>query len=338
MSTSLKDISEKLNLSATTVSWVLSGQADTRRVGLATRDKVLKCAKEMDYQPNLIARTLKTGKTKTIGLLVPFLTDFFFASVVNAIEAEADKLGYTLMIGTSQANKKKEKQMLQMMRARQVDGIIVAPTKLNRMEFEDFQEEGYPFVLFDRFFVDMDTNYVLVDNEDSSYQLVKHLTEQGYKKIALITTEAHLQIIQQRCDGYSRALADAGLESNPNLYGLVEYMNTEKSITPALDKIFQTTPDVDGFFFVSHRLALEAFLYFHEKGIDVKRFGLACIHEVSEFKILAPHINVARMPAEDIGKNAVRILCDHIDQKISSKKKPKNECTKMILPCSLKLH
>ncbi|KAA6320250.1 Catabolite control protein A [termite gut metagenome] len=338
MSASLKDIADKLNVSTTTVSWVLSGQSDNRRVGIGTREKVLKCAKEMNYQPNLIARSLNTGKTNTIGVLIPSIIDFFFASVVKEIEAEAGKLGYTLMICTSQSDKEREIQMLKMMRAKQVDGIIVAPTKLNRMEFEDFLKESYPFVLFDRFFADMDTNYVLVDNENSSYRLVKHLTEQGRKKIALITTESHLQIIKLRCEGYMRALTDAGLEAGPNLYGLVEYMDSEKNITPALDKIFQTTPDVDGFFFVSHTLALGAFLYLHEKGIDINKYGLACIHEVSEFKILAPQINVAVMSMEGIGKNAVRILHDNIEHVSKYKKKRKYECSQLILPCTFKLH
>jgi LacI family transcriptional regulator len=164
------------------------------------------------------------------------------------------------------------------------------------------------------------------------------LTEQGRKKIALITTESHLQIIQLRCEGYRRALTDAGLEVSPDLYGLVEYMDSEKNITHALDKIFQTAPDVDGFFFVSHTLALATFLYFHEKGLDVNKYGLACIHEVSEFKILAPQINVARMSVEDIGQNAVRILCDNIEHINKYKKKKKYEYNKMILPCALKLH
>ncbi|MDR0843614.1 MAG: LacI family transcriptional regulator [Tannerella sp.] len=338
MRASLKDIAEKLNVSTTTVSWVLSGQSDVRRIGAAVQEKVLKCAKEMNYQPNLIARSLNTGKTNTIGLIIPSITDFFFASVVKEIEVEAGKLGYTLMICTSQSDKERETKMLRMMRAKQVDGIIIAPTKLNHVEFEDFLKEGYPFVLFDRFFTNINTNYVLVDNENSSYRLVKHLTEQGRKKIALITTESHLQIIELRCEGYRRALKDAGLDADPNLYGWVEYMDSEKNITPALDKIFRTTPDVDGFFFVSHTLALGAFLYFHEKGINVNKYGLACIHEVSEFKILAPKINVAIMSVEGIGKNVVRILHDNIEHVNRYKKKKEYMCSKMILPCTLKLY
>jgi LacI family transcriptional regulator len=190
--------------------------------------------------------------------------------------------------------------------------------------------------LFDRFFSDMDTNYVLVDNENSSYRLVRHLTEKGRKKIALITTESHLEIIRLRCEGYRRAIADASLDIDPNLQGVVEYINSERHISPVLDKIFQTTPDVDGFFFVSHTLALAAFLYFREKKICLKNYGFACIHETSAFHFLDTDINIARMPVEDIGKNAVRILCDNIAH-VSNKKKPLYVYSKMILPCTLNL-
>jgi LacI family transcriptional regulator len=139
MSVSLKDIAKKLNVSATTVSWVLSGQlADNKRVGDAMREKILKCAKEMNYQPNLIARSLNTGRTNIIGLIIPSITDPFFSSVVKEIEAEAGKLGYTLMICTSQSDKEREIKMLKLLRAQQVDGIIISTTKLKRVEFEDF--------------------------------------------------------------------------------------------------------------------------------------------------------------------------------------------------------
>jgi LacI family transcriptional regulator len=291
----------------------------------------------MNFQPNLLARSWRTGKSNTIGLIIPSIADSFFASVVKEIEAEAFRLGYTLMICSSESDEKREIKMLKMMKAKRVDGIIVAPTKRTRIEFEDFMKEDYPFVLFDRYFSDMETNYVLVDNEESSYQLVRHLANQGRKKIALISTESHLKIINLRCAGYLRAITDAGFGVDPNLQGVVGYINSEKDITPVLDEIFRTTPDVDGFFFVSHTLALSAFLYFREKKIDVKNYGFACIHEVSAFKFLDANISVARMPVEDIGKNAVRILHNNIAYINDSNEKKPYVCCKMIFPCTLKL-
>jgi LacI family transcriptional regulator len=184
----------------------------------------------------------------------------------------------------------------------------------------------------------MESNYVIIDNENSSYQLVKHLAEKGRKKIAIITTNPHLETMNMRYEGYKKALTETDREINPELYGFVEYDGYEKKIVPILDNIFKKVPDVDAFFFTTHILALEAFLYFNEKGIDIngKGYSLACIHEVSAFRILSPNINVARMPVEDIGKNAVKILHDNIEA-IRNDKKQAYPFNKMVLPCALKL-
>ncbi|GHT63526.1 catabolite control protein A [Bacteroidia bacterium] len=334
----LKDIAKELGLTSTTVSWVLSGQGDKRAISLETQKKVMKYAKTVNYQPNLLARGLNSGKSETIGLVVPSISDTFYSSITKEIEHEAEKLGYSLIICSSESEKEREIRMINMLKSKQVDGIIIAPTKRSRKQFDTFLKESFPFVLFDRFFSDMDSNYVIIDNENSSCQLVKHLVEQGRKKIAIITTNPHLETLNMRYNGYKKALTDSGMEINPNLYGFVEYENYEKNIIPVLDNIFENVPDVDGFFFTTHILALEAFLYFHDRNIDIngKGYGLACIHEVSAFRILSPNISVARMPVEDIGKNAVRILYDNIEY-VGKHKKQNYPCSKMILPCTLKL-
>ena len=338
MHTSLKEIANNLQVSTATVSWVLSGQGTARGIGNATQKKVLRYAKEVGYVPNLLARGLNTGITNTIGIVIPSISDLFYSSIVREIELESEKLGYSLMICSSESEKEREMRMIKMLRSKQADGIIIAPTKRSRTDFENFLQEDYPFVLFDRFFSDMDTNYVIIDNESSSYQLVKHLVNKGRKKIAIITTNPHLETLNMRYMGYKRALQDSGLEVNPDLYGFVEYVDYEKNIYDVLDVIFQKVPDVDGFFFTTHILALEAFCYFHERNRDVNRqFGLACIHEVSAFRVLAPGISVARMPVEAIGKNAVRILHDNIEYLRSQDKAPYVH-NKMILPCTIKLH
>ncbi|GHT18251.1 catabolite control protein A [Bacteroidia bacterium] len=334
----LKDVAKELGLTSTTVSWVLSGQGDKRAISLETQRRVLQYAKKVNYRPNLIARSLLTGKSESIGLIIPSISDTFYSSITKEIEHEAEKLGYSLIICSSESEKEREIRMINMLRSKQVDGIIIAPTKRSRKQFDIFLKESFPFVLFDRFFSDMDSNYVIIDNEDSSCQLVKHLVEQGRKKIAIITTNPHLETLNMRYTGYKKALTESGMEINANLYGCVEYENYKNDIISVLDRIFESVPDVDGFFFTTHILALEAFLYFHDKNIDINGdgYGLGCIHEISAFRILSPNISVARMPVEDIGKNVVRILHDNIEYVRQNEKKDYSY-SKMILPCALKL-
>jgi len=323
---SLKDIAAALNLSTTTVSWVLAGKSKEKAISLATSDRVLKCAEELNYQPNFLARSLNSGISHTIGLILPSIGDEFYSMLAKEIELEAEKDGFGLMICSSESELNRENRMIETLRSKQVDGIILAPTKLSNVKIHGFLNDSFPFVLIDRYYPDIDTNYVIIDNEHSSYTLVKHLIEKGHKKIAIITTNPHLFTLNLRCLGYRKALVENGLTVNPDLYGEVGFYNYDQDIVQVLDAIFKKVPDVDGFFFATHILALEAFRYFHKKGIDINNnFGLACIHEVPTFSVLAPKMNIAKMPVQKIGSEAVKILIKEIKaQKIKRSIKNNN--------------
>ena len=130
-------------------------------------------------------------------------------------------------------------------------------------------------------------------------------------------------------------MQEANLPVDPDLYGEVTFVDYEKNVFKTLDQIFSKVPDVDGFFFTTHILALEAFRYFYEKGINInKGYELACIHGVSAFRVLAPNMNIARMPIEEIGKNAVRILLGDIKYRLENSTE-KKEVETLVLPCSL---
>lgn len=336
MRASLKDIANELKLSKTTVSWVLSGQAQQKGISETTAKKVVEYASKMNYQPNLIARSLNTGTTKTIGLILPSISDSFYSEVAREIENEARKKGYSLMISSSESDKDREDEIIRLFKAKVVDGIIVAPTKRSKIEIQQLIDDSYPLVTIDRYFPELNATYIIINNRDSSYMLTKHLINKGCKKIAILTTNPHLTTMNQRKEGYEDALKESKMKINPNLYGEVTFVDYEKNVYNVLDNIFDKVPEVDSFFFTTHILALEAFQYFHDKGIK-PNFEFACIHEVPIFKILAPRINVARMPIEEIGKNAVNLLVEQIEFKRQKNKKHlhKFESKQLILSCSL---
>lgn len=335
MRKSLKDIAENLKLSQTTVSWVLSGKGDEKGISAATQEKVLKCAKQMNYQPNLLARSLNTGASGTIGLIIPDITDSFYSQIAKEIEMEAEKRGYTLMICSSESKIERESKMIRLFKAKQVDGIILAPTKRSRVEIEQLINESYPLVLFDRYFPELKTNYIIINNEGSSYELVKRMINNGAKKIVIVTTNSHLLTMNMRYEGYVRALLEERINIDPTLKAEIPFVGYKENITPILDNILKENPDVDGFFFTTHILALEAFLYFHNKGIDINNdIESACIHDLPSFRILAPKMHIARMPIEEIGKNAIRILINDIEAR--QKKSPQKSNTETLsIPCIL---
>ena len=316
MRTSLKDIAQKLHVSKTTVSWVLSGKGYEKGISPSTQEKIRTCAKEMNYHPNLLARSLNTGLSGTIGLILPDISDSFYSQMAKEIEIEVEKQGYSLMITSSGSEKEREERMIDLFRARQVDGIIIAPTKYSPTKIIQMKDEGYPFVTFDRYFPELKIPYVIIDNEESSYQLVNHLIQKGNQKIAIITTNSYLKTMSMRYDGYKRALENYQIPIETNLYGEVSFKNYQNNIVEVLERIIREVPDVNGFFFTTHILALEAFQYFHEKGIPFnQKYGLACIHDIPTFRVLAPQIHTARMPVEEMSQKLVNILTSQIKQK-----------------------
>ena len=128
--------------------------------------------------------------------------------------------------------------MIRLFRAKQVDGLIIAPTVRSGEEIRRLVDESFPFVVFDRRFPKLDTHCVLIDNERSSYALVRRLTEDGFRRIAVITTNPHLETMEARRAGYGRALADAGIAFVESLYGEVEFAGYERNLPGVLDRIF----------------------------------------------------------------------------------------------------
>lgn len=332
MGASLKDIAKKLNISITTVSWVLSDQGTQKRISKATQDKIWQYAKELNYRPNLLARGLNTGMTGTIGLILPSISDSFYSQVAKAIELEAENYGYTLMIGSSESELKRENRIIQMFKSKQIDGLIIAPTKYSKAEIKLLCEESYPFVLFDRYFEDMETNYILINNEECSYELVHRLILDGNRKIAILLTNPHLKIMEMRLNGYKRALDEAGIAFDPDLCGIVEFADFEKNIGAVLDNILEKRPDIDSIFFVTHVLAMDTFSHFQKRQINLRDLDMACIHEIPAFHLLVPHMKIAKMPVMEIGRNAVRILHQNI---VSKREMTPVEKEALVLKCDI---
>lgn len=319
MGVSLKDIAVQLNLSKTTVSWVLSGQGDRKGISPETQQRVMRRARELAYEPNLLARSLNSGVSKTIGLILPSISDGFYARVAQRIETEAEKAGYSLMIAGSNSQIERETAMLRLFRSKKADGIIIAPTQISEHEILRTIDNDYPIVLLGRYFSEVPIDRIVINDRESSYRLVHRLVAGGCRKIAILTPASRLPTMELRRQGYADALSDARIQVDPALSAEVSVVDHRLHVDRALDRIFETVPDVDGFFFATHILASEALRYFHDRGIDYNRLGLACMHEDPLFRILAPGMNVARFPVEEIGCQAVRMILDRIDGKHEAK-------------------
>ncbi|WP_337941778.1 LacI family DNA-binding transcriptional regulator [Parabacteroides sp.] len=316
MKVSLKDIAQALNLSKATISWILSGQGEAKGFSEATIKRVKEYADSVNYRPNQVARSLSLGTSNTLGLIIPFIGDTFYAQLAQAVETEAACNNYALFVCSSEGDGDKEYKLIQMLKSKQVDGIIVAPTKVSRKGIDLLTKDSLPFVLVDRYYPNVPTNYVIVNNSQSCYDLVYHIGKKGAKNIALLTTDVHLYVMKQRIEGYRKALRDLNLSNDLSLEVFVDRQNYKMDIVDKLDYLFSELPNVDGFFFSTHYLALEAIRYFIERNIDYKtKFQMGCFHETTSLDILAPRMSISRMPIHEMGVESVKILLESIQDK-----------------------
>lgn len=316
MKVSIKDIAQALNLSKATVSWILSGQGEAKGFSEATIKRVKEYAESVNYRPNLLARSLSLGTTNTIGLIIPFIGDTFYAQLVQAIESEAARNKYVLIVCSSEGDGEKEFELIKMLRSKQVDGIVIAPTKVSRKGVNLLLKDALPFVLVDRYFPNLDTNYVIVNNCQCCYDLTYHLVKKGSRRIAVITTDIHLYVMKQRLDGYRKALKDLEVSNDLELEVFVDRNCYKTDLAERLDCLFEDVPDVDGFFFSTHYLALEAIRYFINHKIDYHtRFHMGCFHDTAALDILCPEMSITRMPIEEMGVQAIQTLLENIKDK-----------------------
>lgn len=313
MGISLKDIAIAIGVSKTTVSWVLSGRGDEKKISMQMQEKIQTYARIHNYRPNLLAKSLNSGVSNTIGLIVPSIADEFYAQIARQVELEAEKYGYTVTFCSSEADPARETRLIQMLKARQVDGLIIAATKYSKDEIVTLKEEKFPFVLIDRFFPELEANYVIVDNQGGTYEVVKRLIANGRRKIAFLTTDTHLLVMQMRYDGYRQALEEALIEVDDRLVVCVSRSDYENDIIEKLNVLFQQNPDIDAFFFSTHYLGLESLRYLYKHCPEkVDEIGLGCFHGSPSFSILAPKMLIIMQPIDMIGRRSVDILIKSI--------------------------
>lgn len=209
---SLKDIAQKVGVSTALVSYVLNNKKEGR-INKDVAKKIKDTAKELNYRTNLLARSLKTNKTYTIGLIVADISSPFSSGMARIIEDEASKLNYTVIFGSSDENAQKFGKLIDIFLTRQVDGLIIAPPENAENQIAYLQQQGLPFVLFDRYCPSVNTNYVALDNYTAAYNAVTHMIETGCRRPALVTYNSTLFHMQERIRGYSAALKLAGIDA-----------------------------------------------------------------------------------------------------------------------------
>lgn len=304
MAASIKDVAKEAGVSIATVSRVLN---DVDVVNEETKKKVQEAIKKLGYRPNIVARSLKTQRTKTIGILVPDISSQFYPEVVRGAEDVANIYDYNIMLCNSDLDIEKEKEYLRVLKEKMVDGVIYMSSSLKPEILELIKELDLVTVLVETKDEDGLLPSVTIDSLQAAYEGTKYLIDKGNKRVGYIgVPKDSFNAWSMRYDGYEKALKEAGLEVNENLVYLHDLRT--KSGYDAVDTMVQSG-GVDAIFCASDELAMGAINALREKGIkvpdDVDVVGFNDIYTAS---IFYPKLTTISQPMYDMGSVAMRML------------------------------
>lgn len=330
MPTTMKDIARDLALSVVTVSKVLRNHPD---ISPATRKRVLQRAKELNYQPNLAARALATGRTDLIGLIVPDLVHPFFAQVAQGLSTKLSGQGYSLMISSSEENPALEKREIDQMMARRVDALILATVQSDLGSIQRLREDGIPFVLLDRKVPGFTANFVGIDDVMAGKIATTHLIEIGCKTIAHIGGR-EVSTAHDREVGYSMTMAKHRL-SLPMDYILKQGRGDVSGDAVGYDsmkKLLRLTPRPDGVFCFNDPIAIGAMRAILEADLKIpEEIAIVGCGNLHYDDMLRVPLSSVDQDSEGLGASAAKLALTIIKNKKKSGAAPKT----VLLPAKL---
>jgi len=309
----LKDVAEVAGVHTSTVSRVLRGTEDVR-IPQETKDKIFDAAKKLNYQPDHTARSLRMQKSSTIGLIVPDISNPFFARIARSIEMNSFEKGYTLIVCNTDENQDKEIRFMNELLGRRIDGLIIAPVQDSLEHIKMLKDKKFPFVLIDRYFDKMEANAVLSNNEASAHEAVSYLVKQGHKRIALIKGRNSIYTIRKRVEGYQKAVKDLGIDDDPQLI-VGDGFSIEDGYESAL-KVLNTSNPPTALLISGNLVTVGVLKAIIEKDLDIPDdiSVIAYADNVFSPYLITPLTTISH-PMQEIGNRAFDLLLEHITSK-----------------------
>lgn len=314
MAVRLKDIAQDLGLSTVTISKVLRNHPD---IAEETRKRVLQRVRELDYQPNLMARSLVTGRSYLIGLVVPGLMHPFFAEVARSLSSVIGQSGYSLILSSSEENPDLEARELQQLTARRLDALVIASSGTEKAPFDRLESHGVPYVLIDREIPGLDANFVGVDDEAVGRMATEHLVAQGCRRIAHIRGRENSTGIR-RFEGYRKALRNAGLDFSASrvISRSTVDIDSARSGAEAMGILLRRKPRPDAVFAYNDPLAIGAMDAILDAGLripeDIAMVGCGNLHYNKSLRVPLSSID---QRSSLIGERTAEILLRSVEAK-----------------------
>jgi len=325
----IRDVAQRAGVSVATASNVVNGH---RPVGEASRGKVLEAIATLDYRLDRAASALRGRSTRLIGMVVPDITNVFFASLVHRVEALAERDGYDLLIVSTSEDAAKERRRVEALVARRIDGLIVVPVSDDSMGALKRGGDGSrlsPAVLVDRGAEAAEFDTVRADCEAGGYAAARHLVDLGHRDIAILAHSKRLDNVEQRIAGARRALVEAGLEPRDRVvYGGQDLESLRGAIELELERADRPT----AIFALTNVCALASIKAARSLGLEIP--GDVSIVGFDDFDwmgALRPYLTTVAQPVDDFASAAWRLLMRRLKDEAAS------GVERIELPCTLKV-
>jgi LacI family transcriptional regulator len=309
--TTIKDIASKLNVSASTISRALSDHPD---ISEGLKNTIKETARSMKYRPSTAALHLKKGTNKTIALILPEVTAFFYPSVINGIEEVLHKQGFTLLILTTDDSLEREVENIDIAYDNNVAGVLIALSKetLNLDHLKTLDESNIPVILVDKVIEGSEYSSVTIDDFRVSYQMVQHLYKSGSRNIVGVFGKTALTITHQRFNGFSQALKDLGLRNSESHIQFVNNSKEAKEKTILLLKAHKP----DGLYLMTDEIMLGALPAISQLGIRVpEQMGVIAISDGILPHFMVPKVSHMKHDGFELGSLSTQKLIQYINAK-----------------------
>lgn len=310
MNVTIFDVAREANVSMATVSRVVNGNPNVKP---STRKKVLEAIERLGYRPNAVARGLASKKTTTVGVIIPDISNIFFAELARGIEDIATMYKYNIILSNSDQNKEKELHLLNTMLAKQVDGILFMGGNITEEHVSEFQKSPVPIVLAATIEPNNAIPSVNIDYEQAAFEAVAYLLEKGNKRVAYVTGPTNDPINQKKLAGYRRALETHGLTYEEEL--VIEGDNSYDSGIEAYEKIAELAEKPTAVFAGTDEMALGVIHSAQDHGVRIPdQLEVIGFDNTRLATMVRPRLTTVMQPMYDIGAVAMRLLTKYMNK------------------------
>ena len=304
----IHDVAKLAGVAPITVSRVINNSGYVSDI---TREKVQAAISDLDYVPNILARSLRSKRTHTLALVFTDITNPFFTILARGVEDTASIAGYNVIFCNTDESQEKEDDYIQLLLQKQVDGILLVPANSNTRSIKVIQEQDTPLVIVDRRVSSSNVDIVRGDSEGGAYQLTKHLIDLDHRRITIISGPCNVSTAEDRILGYKRAMEEFGLKENiKSLYGNF----SQTSGNDLTRKIFSQSPQPTALFTANNLMAIGALRALQDLYLKVPEdVALVSFDDIPENLTAFPFITVVRQPSYEMGCRATELLISRIN-------------------------